>query len=48
MSGGVLMAIVMVLVIPVGVMLTGAVWSAALGWFLNEPADSSESADSHE
>jgi hypothetical protein len=42
MPGGVLMAIVMVLVIPVGVMLTGAVWSAVLGWFLNQPADADE------
>jgi hypothetical protein len=42
------MAIVMILVIPVGVMLTGAVWSAVLGWFLNAPADATDSGPPHE
>jgi hypothetical protein len=44
MPGGVLMAIVMVFVIPVGVMLAGAVYSAVLGFFLNGPAGATETA----
>ena len=31
MAGGVLMVVMMVLVVPVGVMLVGAVWSALFG-----------------
>jgi hypothetical protein len=42
MVSGVLIAIAMVLVIPVGVMLGGAVYSAVLGWCFPASAESSE------
>jgi hypothetical protein len=38
MPGGVVIAIVMLLVLPVAVMLGGAVWSALMGWLLSEDA----------
>jgi len=33
------MAIVMLLVAPVGVMLAGAVWSALIGWLVEDDAE---------
>jgi hypothetical protein len=39
MLGGVLMIVVLVIVIPVAVMMTGAVVAAALGWSLKEDAE---------
>lgn len=36
MAGGIIFAIVMVLVVPVGVMMTGAAWSAVFGWVFHE------------
>lgn len=39
------MAIVMVLVIPIGVMLVGAVYSAVLGYFLDAPAEATQTAE---
>ena len=39
MLGAVLIVIVLVLVIPVGVMMSGAVVSAALGWALKDDAE---------
>jgi hypothetical protein len=39
MAGAVLMAIVLVVVIPVAVCMSGAVVAALLGWSLNEDAD---------
>ena len=38
MAGGIVFVLVMVVAIPVGVMLAGAVWSAAFGWFASEMA----------
>ena len=38
MSGAIVFAVVMVLVIPIGVMLGGAVWSALFGWLASEDA----------
>jgi hypothetical protein len=38
MPGGVVIAIVMLLVLPVAVMLGGAVWSALMGFLLSEDA----------
>jgi hypothetical protein len=35
----VLIVIAMVLVIPVAIMLGGAVWSAVIGWFASDEAD---------
>jgi hypothetical protein len=42
MAGGIVIVIVMLLVIPVGVMLGGAVWSALFGWM--ETRDAAEKA----
>jgi hypothetical protein len=39
MLGGILMIVVLVIVIPVAVMMTGAVVAAALGWSLKEDAE---------
>jgi hypothetical protein len=39
MLGGILIAIVLVVVIPVAVMMTGALVAAALGWALKEDAE---------
>ena len=39
MAGAVLMAIVLVVVIPVAVCMSGAVVAALLGWSLKEDAD---------
>jgi len=36
--GGVIIVIVMLLVIPVGVMFGGAVWSALFGWMESRDA----------
>jgi hypothetical protein len=37
--GAVLIVIVMVIVVPVAVMLAGAVWSALVGWVLTDDAE---------
>jgi hypothetical protein len=39
MLGGILMAVVLVVVIPVAVMMSGAVIAAVLGWSLKEDAE---------
>jgi hypothetical protein len=39
MAGGVVMVVAMLLVLPVAVMLGGAVWSAVMGFFLTDDAD---------
>jgi nitrogen fixation-related uncharacterized protein len=39
MAGAILMAIVLVIVIPVAVCMSGAVLAALLGWSLKEDAD---------
>ena len=39
MAGAVLMAIVLVVVIPIAVCMSGAVVAALLGWSLKEDAD---------
>jgi hypothetical protein len=38
-AGGILIAVVMLLLLPVAVMLGGAIWSALLGWLLVDDAD---------
>ena len=40
MPGGIVIVVVMLLVLPVAVMLGGAVWSALTGWLLSEDAAS--------
>ncbi|HEY5165892.1 MAG TPA: hypothetical protein VIJ44_08075 [Acidimicrobiia bacterium] len=37
MAGALVFVVAMVVVVPVGVMVTGALWSAVFGWL--EPAD---------
>ena len=39
MLGGILIAVVIVVVIPVAVMMTGALVAAVLGWSLTEDAE---------
>jgi hypothetical protein len=38
MAGGIVIAIAMLLVLPVAIMLGGAVWSALMGWLLADDA----------
>jgi hypothetical protein len=38
-AGGIALAVVMLLVLPVAVMLGGAIWSALLGFLLVEDTD---------
>jgi hypothetical protein len=38
-AGGILIAVVMLLLLPVAVMLGGAIWSALLGWLLVDDAE---------
>lgn len=46
-AGGIVFVLAMVVVVPVGVMVTGAVWSAVFGWLSSEEraaaADAAES-----
>ncbi len=39
MIGGIIFAVVMILVVPVGIMFGGAIWSALFGWLSNNSAD---------
>ena len=39
MPGAVVFVVAMVLVVPVGVMLVGAVWSAVFGWLASSAAE---------
>jgi hypothetical protein len=39
-AGGIIIAVVMLLVLPVAVMLGGAIWSALMGFLLVEDAES--------
>ena len=46
-GGGIVMAVLMILVLPVAVMLGGAIWSALMGFVLSEnacPGDDAEAA----
>jgi hypothetical protein len=38
-GGGVVMAVLMILILPVAVMLGGAIWSALMGWLLVDDAE---------
>ena len=38
-AGGVIIAVVMLLILPIAIMLGGAIWSALLGFLLVEDAD---------
>ncbi|HEY7438059.1 MAG TPA: hypothetical protein VIC35_01560 [Acidimicrobiia bacterium] len=39
MPGAVIIIIVMAIIGPIAVMLTGAVWSAVFGWLVGDDAD---------
>jgi len=39
MLGVVIMIVAMVLIIPVGIMFVGAIWSALFGWISSDDAD---------
>jgi hypothetical protein len=38
-AGGIVMAVLLLLIVPVGVMLGGAAWSALMNFFLGDDAD---------
>jgi hypothetical protein len=38
-GGGVVMVVIMLLILPVAVMLGGAIWSALMGWLLVDDAE---------
>ena len=42
MVGGILLVLGMVLAVPVGVMLGGALWSAVFGWVSSASAEPAE------
>ncbi len=39
-AGGIIIAVVMLLLLPVAIMLGGAIWSALMGFLLVEDAES--------
>ena len=39
MTGAILLAVAMVLVVPIAVMLGGAIWSGLFGWLSSDAAD---------
>ncbi len=39
---GIVLVLAMVIGVPVGVMLTGALWSAAFGWVSSEAPDAGD------
>lgn len=39
MYGVFVIAIVMLLLVPVGVMITGAIWSATIGWLIESDTE---------
>jgi hypothetical protein len=41
-GGGIVMAVLMILILPVAVMLGGAIWSALMGFLLTENAEPGE------
>jgi len=45
-GGGVVMVVLLILILPVAVMLGGAIWSALMGFLLSENAcDETEAAE---
>jgi hypothetical protein len=46
-GGGIVMVVLMIVILPVAVMLGGAIWSALMGFLLSEnagPGDEAEAA----
>ena len=46
-GGGVVMVVLMILILPVAVMLGGAIWSALMGFLLSENACDDAEAELH-
>jgi hypothetical protein len=44
-AGGIIFAVVMVLVVPVAIMFGGAIWSALFGWFVGDDAKARAEAE---
>ena len=44
-AGGIVIAVVMLLLLPIAVMLGGAIWSALLGWLIVDDADARASSE---
>jgi len=42
-TGGIILAAIMLLVLPIAIMFGGAIWSALIGWLLIDDADASAS-----
>jgi hypothetical protein len=38
-GGGVVMVVIMLVILPVAIMLGGAIWSALMGWLLVDDAE---------
>jgi hypothetical protein len=38
-GGGIVIVVLMLLILPVAVMLAGAIWSALMGWLLVDDAE---------
>jgi hypothetical protein len=38
-AGGIVIAVVMLVLIPIAIMLGGAIWSALMGWLLVDDAE---------
>jgi hypothetical protein len=45
--GGILIVVAMLVVLPIAVMLGGAVWSALTGWLLTEDAQARDADQPH-
>jgi hypothetical protein len=44
-TGGIILAVIMLLLFPIAIMLGGAIWSALMGWLFVEDADARERGD---
>jgi hypothetical protein len=44
-AGGIVFVLAMVVAIPVGVMIAGALWTAVFGWFASEAAEPEPAPD---
>jgi len=45
MPGGIVFAVVMIVVLPIAVMFSGAIWSALFGWIASEDAHTRTDGD---
>ena len=46
MAGGIVLVLAMAIAVPVGVMMTGAIWSAALSWCFDDSENEPSSSES--